>query len=255
MYAKLSVRKECQWTRVRKVLRSTAYCRFVGELLYSSSRPCSFFFRNNHEMLTKVFSRARLWVWLSWSSQILLGHVLDLRTQLCTPRRRDGFRSSVWSVHSFCVSCGRFWPYVLPATAGMSCCLYYSVSVGRHSVFRLCLFMVGVWIYDYFRGKACFIVHSLSRYFFTCVTGRPGGLIDWRIFLNLSKMMYRLAFSGSRHFVCLLSFSFVDIVARRLGVSWEQNPKPNGFFVNPKCEARVSLWSRLWNDGYLCEPD
>ena len=50
-----------------------------------------------------------------------------------TPRRRDGFRSSVCSVHSFCASCGRFCPYVLPATAGVSCCLYYSVSVGRHS--------------------------------------------------------------------------------------------------------------------------
>ena len=98
-------------------------------------------------------------------------------------------------------------------------------------MFRSCLFVVGVRIYSYFRSKACFDVHSLSRYFFTCVTARAGGLIVWRTFFNLSKMMYRLAFSGSRHFVSLSSFSFVDIV------KW-----------------RVSLWSRLWNDRYLCAP-
>ena len=79
----------------------------------------------------------------------------------------------------FCASCELFWSYVLPATAGVSCCLYYSVSVGRHSnlsVFRSCLFVVGVRIYSYFHGKACFDVHSLSRYFFTRVTARAGGL-------------------------------------------------------------------------------
>ena len=146
-----------------------------AELQYSRSRPCSFCFRNHREMLTMVFSRARLRVWLSWSSQILAPRTRPSNST-STPRRRDGFRSSVCSLHSFCASCGRFWPYVLPATTGVSCCLYYSVSVGRHSVFRPCLFVVGVWIYYYFRGKACFIVHSLSCYFFTSVTGRPGGL-------------------------------------------------------------------------------
>ena len=49
-------------------------------------------------------------------------------------------------------------------------------------------------------------VHSLSRYFFICVTGRPVGLIVLRTFLNLSKMMYRLAFSGSRHRVFIILF-------------------------------------------------
>ena len=92
-------------------------------------------------------------------------------------RRRDGFLSSVCSVHSFCASCERFWPYVLPATAGMSCCLYYSVSVGRHSGFHPCLFVVGVRIYYYCRGKACFMFiqfRVIIIIFFTCVTGRPG---------------------------------------------------------------------------------
>ena len=53
-----------------------------AELQYSRSRPCSFCFRNHREMLTMVFRRARLRVWLSWSSQILLRHMLDLRTPL-----------------------------------------------------------------------------------------------------------------------------------------------------------------------------
>ena len=82
---------------------------------------------------------ARCWQWFS------VGHVyesgfLGARKFCCAtcmldsaPRRRDVFLSSV---PSYCTSCERFWPYVLPATAGVSCCLYYSVSVGRRSVFR-----------------------------------------------------------------------------------------------------------------------
>ena len=63
-----------------------------AELQYSRSRPCSFWFRNHREMLTMVFSRARVRVWLSWISQILLGHVLDLRTPLL---RQGGLTDSV----------------------------------------------------------------------------------------------------------------------------------------------------------------
>ena len=152
------------------------------ELQYTRSRPCSLCFRNHSEMLTMVCSRARLRARLSWSSQILLRHVLDLRTPL--PRQGNVTDSfiSVCSVHSFCASCERVWPYVLPATAGVSCislyCLYYSVSVGRHSVFLSCLFAVGVRIYYYFRGKACdmFIHFRVIIIFFTCVTARPEGL-------------------------------------------------------------------------------
>ena len=145
------------------------------ELQYSRSRPCSLCF------LTTV----RCWQWfavvrLSWSSQILLRHVLDLRTPL--PRQGNVTDSfiSVCSVHSFCASCERVWPYVLPATAGVSFislyCLYYSVSVGRHSVFLSCLFVVGVRIYYYFRGKACDMFIHFRVIFFTCVTARPEGL-------------------------------------------------------------------------------
>ena len=63
-----------------------------AELQYSRSRPCSFWFRNHREMLTMVFSRARVRVRLSWISQILLGHVLDLRTPLL---RQGGVTDSV----------------------------------------------------------------------------------------------------------------------------------------------------------------
>ena len=104
------------------------------ELQYSHSRPCSLCFGNHRKMLAMVFSRTRILELLSWSSQILLCHVYArLSNSISAPRRRDVFLSSV---PSFCASCERFWPYVLHATAGVSCCLYYSVSVGRHSAFR-----------------------------------------------------------------------------------------------------------------------
>ena len=95
-------------------------------------------------------------------------------------------------------------------------------------MFRSCLFVVGVRIYSYFRGKACFDVHSLSRYFLTCVTARAGGLTVWRTFFNFSKMMYRLAFSGSRHCVFIILFFC-------------------GYCGSPACD--------LWSDGYPCDPD
>ena len=145
------------------------------ELKYSRSRPCFFCFRKHREIMTMVFSSARLWLWLSWSSQILLRHVPDLRTPLL---RQGGVTDSVLpSV-----------PYIHSALAvDGSARMYYLLQLGSVVVyiipfrwvgilvFRPCLFVVGVSIYYYFRGKACFMVHSLSRYFFTCVTGRPGG--------------------------------------------------------------------------------
>ena len=54
--------------------------------------------------------------------------------------------------------------------------------------------------------------YSLSRYyyyFFHLRYRSAGGLIVWLAFLNLSKMMYRLACSGRRQFVSLLSFSLI----------------------------------------------
>ena len=68
------------------------------------------------------FSRALLRVRPSWSTQILLRHVLNLQTPL--PRQRD-VTDSFSSIHSFCASCDRFWTYVLPATAGVRCCLFF----------------------------------------------------------------------------------------------------------------------------------
>ena len=46
----------------------------TAELQYSHSRPCSLCLGNHREILAMVFSRARLRVRLSWSSQILLRH-------------------------------------------------------------------------------------------------------------------------------------------------------------------------------------
>ena len=68
--------------------------------------------------------------------------------------------------------------------------------------------------------RSLLYVHSLRIFSPALPVGR-GVYIVWRTFLNLSKMMYRLAFSGSGDFVSPLSFSCVDIVARRLGVSWK----------------------------------
>ena len=85
------------------------------ELQYSCSRPCSLCFRNHSEMLTMVCSRARLRVRLSWSSQILLLHVLDLRTPL--PRQgdvTDSFIPSVPYIHSaLVVNCSGLMYYQL----------------------------------------------------------------------------------------------------------------------------------------------
>lgn len=62
-----------------------------AELQHSRSTPSSLCNRNYHEMLAMDFSRRCLPVRLSWSKQILLRHVLDLRTPLRLPVRRDGF--------------------------------------------------------------------------------------------------------------------------------------------------------------------
>ena len=100
------------------------------ELQYSRSRPCSLCFRNHREMLTMVFSRARLRVRLSWSSQILFRHLLDLRT----PLLHQGDVTDTFPSVNFCASCGRFWMYVLPTQGELL--FIFPVSVGRHFVFR-----------------------------------------------------------------------------------------------------------------------
>ena len=137
-----------------------------AELQYSRSRPSSLCFRNHSEMLTMVCSRARLRVRLSWSSQILLHHVLDLRTPL--PRQgnvTDSFIPSVPYIHSALVVNG----------SGL---MYYQLQLGWVVLFILfrfggsafcgCLFVVGVRIYHYFRGKACdMFIHFRVIIFFS----------------------------------------------------------------------------------------
>ena len=173
------------------------------ELQYTRSRPCSLCFRNHSEMLTMVCSRARLRARLSWSSQILLRHVLDLRTPL--PRQgnvTDSFIPSVPYIHSALVVNG----------SGLT---YYQLQLGW--VVSFILFRFGgsafcvTLVFVRSRRENLLLlswqslrhVHSLSRYyyFFHLRHRSAGGLIVWRTFLNLSKMMYRLACFGRRHFV------------------------------------------------------
>ena len=66
--------------------------------------------------------------------------------------------------------------------------------------------VVGVRIYYYFRGEACFTFIRFA--FFHPRYRLAGGFMVWRTFLNLSKMTYRLVFSGSRHFVFIILFLF-----------------------------------------------
>ena len=89
------------------------------ELQNSRSRPCSLCFRNHSEMLTMVCSRAAV---LELANSVAPRARPSNSTS--TSRKRNGFLYSVCSVHSFCASCERFWPYVLPATAGVSCIVY-----------------------------------------------------------------------------------------------------------------------------------
>ena len=124
-----------------------------AELQYSRSRPCSPPPRDVDDGFQSCASTSVAVLELANS----VAPRARPSNSTSTPRRRDGFLASFCSVHSFCASCELFWSYVLPATAGVSCCLHYSVSVGRHSVFRPCLFVVGVRIYDYFPGKVCFM--------------------------------------------------------------------------------------------------
>ena len=86
-----------------------------AELQYSRSRPCSLCFPNHRGMLTMVFSRARPRLWLSWSSQVLLRHVLDLRTPLLRQGDvSDSFLPSVPYIHSaLVVNCSGRMYYLL----------------------------------------------------------------------------------------------------------------------------------------------
>ena len=117
---------------------------------------------------------------------------------------------------------------------------------------------------------------SLSRYLSLKFLFGRGGLTVWRTFLNLSKMMYLLAFSGNWHvcvFIILFLFWYCGSPAwgvlktypvrkRLLAGKWKATGifvspfyELTGIFVSPIMKWRVSLWARLWSDRYLCEPD
>ena len=135
-------------------------------------------------MLKIVFSGACLRVRLSWSSQILLGHVLDLRTPLL--RQGDVTDSFLirlfhtfilrwlWTVLAVCITCYSWAEllFILFRFGGSVFCVS-SVFVRSRRENLLLL-----------SWQSLLHVHSLSRYFFICVTGRPVGLIVLRTFLK-----------------------------------------------------------------------
>ena len=139
----------------------------------------------------------------------------------------------------------------------------------------LCLIGLGVGIFYYLHEEVC-VMFSLSRYLsLTFLVGR-GGLTVWRTFLNLSKMMYLLAFNGNWH-VCVFIILFLcrycgspalgvlktyPVRKRLLAGKWKATEifvspfyELTGIFVSPIMKWRVSLWARLWSYGDLCEPD
>jgi len=137
IYAKLSVRKDCYIERESEK--------------FSSARPA-------------VVSSAELqWQWFqsgASASATVLEHTNSVAPRVkpsnstSTPRRRDGFlffRTFILVV----TGSGRM--YYLLQLGGVV--VYFSVSVDPHSVFSPCFLLY---------------VHSVLRYFFTCVTGRPG---------------------------------------------------------------------------------
>ena len=136
MYAKLSVRKECHWTRVRKVLLRTACCRFLRQSCSTVAAGLAPF---------ATVTTTRCWRW------ILVGGVCEygclgtrkfchatwraylLNSTQC-PLLRLGDGTYSFSSALFCASCGRFWMYVLPTQGELL--FIFPVSVGRHFVFR-----------------------------------------------------------------------------------------------------------------------
>ena len=126
---KLSVRKECHWTRVRKALLRTACCRFVGHV---SPGRASFATANS----------TRCW---KWSSDRCVGECDCLGTHNAiqprarpsksnsTPRRRDGFLLLCTFFPQ--VVEGSVFPrgtHVLPTTWWVV--IYFFVSAGRVGV-------------------------------------------------------------------------------------------------------------------------
>ena len=81
-----------------------------------------------------------------------------------------------------------------------------------------------------------------------------GGVIVWWTFLNLSKMMYRLTFSGSRNLCLYYPFLVWILWLADLGCLGSKIQNLMGSSSSRFVKRRVSLWSRLWSDRYLCEP-
>ena len=110
---------------------------------------------------------------------------------------------SLWTVLVVCITCYSWGEllFILYRSGGSAFCV--SPVFVRSQREKLYL------IYYYFRGKVCFVFIHFRVIFSPAL---PVGRGVWRTFFNLSKMMYRLAFCGSRHSVPLLSLSLVDIV-------------------------------------------
>ena len=83
------------------------------------------------------------------------------------------------------------------------------------------------------------LVHSLSRYFFTYVTARPGPL---RAYSEPSLICPKWCIAQHEAGVDSLCLYYPFL----LWILWFAGLR----FV----KWRVSLWSRLWNDRYLCAP-
>ena len=130
-------------------------------------------FRNHGKMTAMVFSRAPLRVRQSWSTQILLCHVLDLRTPLLRQREvTDSFSSEPL----FCASSERFWKYVLPTTARVIYSLFFRFGGSAFCVSPVFVRtrrenLLLLW------WQSLLHVYSPSRYFSTFVSGRPRELI------------------------------------------------------------------------------
>ena len=208
-----------------------------AELQYNRSRPCSLWFRNHREMLAMVFSRARLQVQLWWP-----GHANSVVSRAkpsnstSTLKGGDRFLSSA---HSLYTSCERFWTYVLPNTTGVSCCWNDFVSARE--------FSLGF-------GESAFCVSPVfvrtRRYFFTCVTGRPGNysVASLPYFVqNYIIIQHFTDFSGSIDtFVSLFFLFLCGYCGSPAWVVLELKWNPMGSSLAWFMKWRVSLWARLY---------
>ena len=130
-------------------------------------------FSNHGKMMAITFSRAPLRMRQSCCTQILLRQVLDLRTPLL---RQGEVTDSFSSLSSFGASSERFWKYVIPTTARVSYSLFFRFGGSAFCVSPMFVRprrenLLLLW------WQSLLHVYSLSRHFFTFVTGRPRGLI------------------------------------------------------------------------------